>query len=389
MAEIKLPCFEDLARAGKQLLEEGQIDVSSITHFAVEDVILSGELYLSRQGQVERMQKYPDFISKYALSRQTRDRNFVNTSILDNDEAKKLGAESVAAIEVGLRSTSELISNEKWADPQQDTICHQTLENIDLAFIQQKNAGELADIIGAVKQFRSDSISKLYSALDQLVRSLFVEIQVQPTIYLKLVKNGLKIRNENEVLVVDTCKLAISLDILYSLLLNQVNLQHEVAIMISETTRLETEIINITASPIKRRLPMDPEQNLSFHGNKDLGLQVIKAEKYYQKYLEYTDIFEMGRGTVLADQFNISLETSASAIIARDLINKTDNSSEWRFRLTMVYALKEKDQNYFTHFYPIPGFYLIDLILSWTFQIPLRLASVTRELNLQKLGEVV
>ena len=126
MAEIKIPCFEDLARAGKQLFGEGQIDVSSITHFTVEDTILSGELYLSRQGQVDKMQKYPDFISKYALSRQIRDRNFVNTLVIDIEEAKKAVGDCVVALEAGIKSTSELISNEEWADPKQDTICHKT-----------------------------------------------------------------------------------------------------------------------------------------------------------------------------------------------------------------------------------------------------------------------
>ena len=347
MAEIKLPCLESLALAGKQLYGEGQRDVGSITEFTVEDVILSGQLYLSREGQIDKMQRYPDFISKYAISRQIRDQNFVNTPKLDIDEAKKLIEESVVTLEAGIRSTSELLSTEKWTDPKNYTICHQTLENLDLAFIQQKSADELAVIVGLIKQFRSDGISKIYSSLDKLVRSLFVEIRVQPTIYLKLEKNGLKLRNENEILVVDTCKLALSLDVLYTLLLNQICLQHEVAIIINETNRLEKEIISITALPIKRRLPMDPAQNLSFQGNNAVGLQLIKAENYYQKYLEYTDTFEMARGSVLADQFNISLGTSASAILARDLTNKSENSSEWQFRLTLVYALRGKDQDFF------------------------------------------
>ena len=56
MDDIKLPCLNDLAQASKQLFEEGRVDVSSITHFEVEDVILSGELYLSRKGEVDRME---------------------------------------------------------------------------------------------------------------------------------------------------------------------------------------------------------------------------------------------------------------------------------------------------------------------------------------------
>ena len=169
MADIKLPCLNDLAQAAKQLLEEGRIDISSITHFEVEDVILSGELYLSRKGEVDKLEKYPDFISRYALSRLKRDRNFVNTVVIGIDEAQKLVGESVAALEAGIRSTSEMLSHEKWTDPKQDTICHQTLENINLEFIQSKSVGELATIIGAIKKFRSESISKLYSSLDQLV----------------------------------------------------------------------------------------------------------------------------------------------------------------------------------------------------------------------------
>ena len=98
MAEIQLPCLESLALAGKQLYGEGQRDVGSITEFTVEDVILSGQLYLSREGQIDKMQRYPDFISKYAISRQIRDQNFVNTPKLDIDEAKKLIEESVVTL---------------------------------------------------------------------------------------------------------------------------------------------------------------------------------------------------------------------------------------------------------------------------------------------------
>lgn len=239
------------------------------------------------------MQKYPDLISKYALSRQTRDRNFVHTTVLANKEAKKLVSDSVIEIEIGLRSTSELISNLEWTDPKEDTICNQTLKNINLELIQQKSAEELADIISAVRKLRTDSISNLYSALDQLTRSLFTDIQIQPTAYLKLIKNDLKLKMENEALVFDTAKLAVALDIIYSLLLHQLNLQYEVALIIAETAKLGVEISNIAASPAKRRVTMDPQQNLSFHGNKDAALQLIKAERLYQKYLQWTDIIEM------------------------------------------------------------------------------------------------
>ena len=78
--------------------------------------------------------------------------------------------------------------------------------------------------------------------------------------YLKLVNGGGKLRDEMEALLLNSAKLALSLDIFYSLILQQLNLHFEMATVVEKIEQLGASITYITV-PVKRRFTLDPAQN--------------------------------------------------------------------------------------------------------------------------------